>query len=85
MFVRGFALCAKACLLAKTLNDGSAESARQPELRALQVKTLQGLSDYIQELKAFEETTSHPFYVYLLLNHRNAQGILDQAREMLGK
>jgi len=85
MYVRGFALCAKACLLAKALKDGAVESARQSELRALQGKILQGLSDYIQELKAFEDKTSHPFYVYLLLNHRNAQGILAQAREMLGK
>ncbi|MEW5720054.1 MAG: hypothetical protein AB1817_15620, partial [Chloroflexota bacterium] len=85
MYVRGFGLSAKACLLAKALKDGTVEPARQAELRAAQEKILQGLTDYIEELKTFEETTSHPSYVYLLLNHRNAQGILDQAREMFAK
>ncbi|MEW5720696.1 MAG: hypothetical protein AB1817_18875, partial [Chloroflexota bacterium] len=85
LYARGFALCARVCLIAKALGDEAMEAARKPELRARQEKNLQDLSDYAHDLERFEETTSHPYYVYLIMNHRNLQGILDQAQEMLGR
>lgn len=80
---RGFALTTRACLLARALQEGTFEPSRLGELRDEQEKTLAELSGYVAELKTFEETTSHPFYVYMMLNYRNAQGILEQAAEML--
>jgi hypothetical protein len=82
-YVRGFGLVVKAALLAKAIGYEPEALSKRKEWADLLEGLLGKLAEYILELKAFEESTSHIFYVYLLLNYRNANGIYQQAKTAL--
>lgn len=82
-YVKGFRLCAGACLLSKALLEESYDAAAESDLTRRLERTLDELALYVRDLKAFEAITIFPYYVYLIHDYRNAQGILDQARQFL--
>jgi hypothetical protein len=83
LYVRGFVLAIKTCLLAKALSDGQLDALQRSEFRKQLEDVFQGMEAYIRELQVFETATSYPFYIYLLFDYRNVSGILEQARAMV--
>lgn len=83
IYVRGFGLCIKAAFLSRAINFEPEDLGKRKELAEMMEGILNKLAEYVLELKAFEESTSHIYYIYLLMNYRNVNGILQQARAAL--
>ncbi len=79
-YVKSFVLAAGACLIPRALSNGTANETQKKDLIGRLENNLNQLTTYVQELEDFEETTSYPYYVYLLNNHRNLRVILKQAQ-----
>lgn len=84
-YVRGFRICAQAILLAKALTDGELNPEQRGDFVARLTISVSELSEYRRELQTFQATTSHPYYVYLLLNHHWVGGILVQVEQVLAE
>ena len=79
-YVASFVLAAGPCFIPIALSTGIEDETKRQILLDRLESNLNQLSKYAEELKTFEETTSYPYYVYLLNNYRNLKGIMEQAQ-----
>lgn len=84
-YVKCFVLAAGACLIPRSLSTEIEDETQRKDLIGRLENNLNQISKYVAELKAFEESTSYPYYVYLLNNYRNLKGIMEQAQLELDK